>query len=213
MLEDISPIDGRYREQVEEIREIFSEYCLIKNRIIIEIEWLKKIFLILKINYNREEIKILNKIIEEFDIKEAKKVKEIENITKHDVKAVEYYLDEKFKENNIEKYNQFIHFACTSEDINNLAYGIMIKNLKEQVYIKNCEYLIKNLKEKAKENAEVPMLSHTHGQNATPTTIGKEIAVCVYRLNKILEKVKLQEISGKFNGKLKNIKWFFNNVY
>lgn len=204
MLEDISPIDGRYREQVEEIREIFSEYCLIKNRIIIEIEWLKKIFLILKINYNREEIKILNKIIEEFDIKEAKKVKEIENITKHDVKAVEYYLDEKFKENNIEKYNQFIHFACTSEDINNLAYGIMIKNLKEQVYIKNCEYLIKNLKEKAKENAEVPMLSHTHGQNATPTTIGKEIAVFVYRLNKILEKVKLQEISGKFNGTVGN---------
>lgn len=204
MLEDISPIDGRYKEQVEEIREIFSEYCLIKNRVIIEIEWLKKLFLILKINHNQEEMKILNKIIENFDIEEAKKVKEIENITKHDVKAVEYYLDEKFKENNIEKYNQFVHFACTSEDINNLAYGIMIKDLKEKVYIKNCEELIEILKEKIKENAEIPMLSHTHGQNATPTTVGKELAVFVYRLNKILEKIKLQEISGKFNGTVGN---------
>ena len=119
----ISPIDGRYSEMTKEVGNYFSEYYLIKNRIIVEIEWLKKLAKIeeLNIQLTTKELEILNKIIEGIDLKQVKRVKEIEETTKHDVKAVEYYINEKFKENNIEKYNYLIHFACTSEDINNLA--------------------------------------------------------------------------------------------
>ena len=144
---NISPVDGRYREMTEEVRNCFSEYHLIKNRIIVEIEWLKKLFQIEELNlkYDKSDLQILNKIVEEFDLTEAKKVKEIEDVTKHDVKAVEYYIDEKLKENHLEKYNHLIHFACTSEDINNLAYGIMIKELIQDVYVSNAYELIKTL--------------------------------------------------------------------
>lgn len=202
----ISPIDGRYSEMTKEVGNYFSEYHLIKNRIIVEIEWLKKLAKIeeLNIQLTTKELEILNKIIEGIDLKQVKRVKEIEETTKHDVKAVEYYINEKFKENNIEKYNYLIHFACTSEDINNLAYGIMIKQLIEEVYIKNIEELIKIIKQKANEYAKISMLSHTHGQNATPTTVGKELAIFVYRLNKILNKIKQEKISGKFNGTVGN---------
>lgn len=203
---NISPVDGRYREMTDEVRNYFSEYHLIKNRVIVEIEWLKKLSKIQEVNLNltKEEIKILDKIIEQFDLEQAKRVKEIENVTKHDVKAVEYYLDEKFKENNIEKYNYLIHFACTSEDINNLAYGIMIKELIQNVYIPDMNKLIKILEEKANRYANISMLSHTHGQNATPTTVGKELSIFVYRCNKILNKIKNEKISGKFNGTVGN---------
>lgn len=206
MLEDISPIDGRYRDLTEEVRNCFSEYYLIKNRVFVEIEWLKKLFSIKELNISREQnvLNVLEKIMKNFDLSQANRVKEIEKITKHDVKAVEYYLDEKFKENSIEKYNQYVHFACTSEDINNLAYGIMMKQLIEDVYIPNAQKLISILKEKAKQTANIPMLSHTHGQNATPTTVGKEIAIFVYRLNKILDKIKKEKVSGKFNGTVGN---------
>lgn len=181
---NISPIDGRYRDTTDEVRDYFSEYYLIKNRVIVEVEWLKKLFDIKELNLkiNEQELKILDKIVKDFDIIQAKRVKEIEKTTKHDVKAVEYYLDEKFKENNIEKYNYLVHFACTSEDINNIAYGIMVKQLIENVYIPNVTKLIKTLEEKANKYANIPMLSHTHGQNATPTTVGKELAIFVYRL-------------------------------
>ena len=131
----VSPVDGRYKEMTEEVRNCFSEYHLIKNRIIVEIKWLKKLFELEEMNLKlkKEDLKILDKIVEEFDIEQAKKVKEIEDKTKHDVKAVEYYINEKLKENNLEKYNHLVHFACTSEDINNLAYGIMIKQLIQNV--------------------------------------------------------------------------------
>lgn len=203
---NISPVDGRYREMTEEVRNCFSEYHLIKNRIIVEIEWLKKLFQIEELNlkYDKSDLQILNKIVEEFDLTEAKKVKEIEDVTKHDVKAVEYYIDEKLKENHLEKYNHLIHFACTSEDINNLAYGIMIKELIQDVYVSNAYELIKTLEEKAKQYANTPMLSHTHGQNATPTTVGKELAIFAYRSKKILTKIKNEKISGKFNGTVGN---------
>lgn len=206
MLEDISPIDGRYSDLTEDVRNCFSEYYLIKNRILVEIEWLKKLFQVKEMNItsSAKDVEILEEIAEKFDIAEANKVKEIEKVTKHDVKAVEYYLDEKFKENHIEKYNQFVHFACTSEDINNLAYGIMIKKLITEVYIPNVEKMIEILTNKAKENANVSMLSHTHGQNATPTTVGKELSIFVYRLNKILNKLKNEKVSGKLNGAVGN---------
>lgn len=196
---NISPIDGRYKNLTEDVKEYFSEYNLIKNRVVVEIMWLKKMFI-----FEEKDVKILDKIIERFDIKEAKKVKEIEETTKHDVKAIEYYIDEKLEKLGIGKYKQYVHFACTSEDINNLAYGIMIKNLIEKVYIPNAENLINLLKEKAHEYSEYSMLSHTHGQNATPTTVGKEFAVFVYRLNKILDKIKNIKLTGKFNGTVGN---------
>lgn len=201
---NISPVDGRYKDLTEEVRKYFSEYHLIKNRVIVEIEWLKKLATFKEFKIDKKDIKIFDKIKDEFDIEEALKVKEIEEITKHDVKAVEYYLDEKFKSYNIEKYNHLIHFACTSEDINNLAYGLMEKQLVEDVYIPNMNKLINAIKEKASEYAGIPMLSHTHGQNATPTTVGKELAIFVFRLNKNLNKIKTEKITGKFNGTVGN---------
>lgn len=203
---NISPIDGRYREQTEEVRECFSEYHLIKNRVIVEIRWLQKLLNIdeICIKVNSEVYTLLDEIIEGFNVEEANKVKEIEKTTKHDVKAVEYYLDEKLKEKGIDRYNHLIHFACTSEDINNLAYGIMEEELIDEVYIPNVAKLIKILSQKAEEYANIPMLSHTHGQNATPTTVGKELAIFVYRMNKLLNKIKAEKVSGKFNGTVGN---------
>ena len=123
----ISPIDGRYKNETDKVRNYFSEYSLIKNRVIVEIEWLKKLFSIeeLELKITEEELKILDKIAKEFDINAAKRVKEIEQTTKHDVKAVEYYIDEKLEESNIQKFKHLVHFACTSDDINNIAYGII----------------------------------------------------------------------------------------
>ena len=201
---NISPIDGRYKKLTKEVAEYFSEYNLIKNRVLVEIEWLKTLFKELHIAHTSKDIEILNQILNNFNIEEAKRVKEIENVTKHDVKAVEYYIDEKLKQNNIEKYNHLIHFACTSEDINNIAYGIMEKELIENVYIPNVETILNILKEKANDYKDIPMLSHTHGQNATPTTVGKEFAIFVYRINKILNKIKQEKFTGKFNGTVGN---------
>ena len=203
-LYNISPVDGRYREMTEEVRNCFSEYYLIKNRVIGELEWLKKLATLKEFDIDKNDLKILDQIGEKFDLKEATRVKEIEATTKHDVKAVEYYLDEKFKEKNIDKYNHLIHFACTSEDINNLAYGIMEKQLLEEIYIPNMNKLIEAIKSKANEYYNIPMLSHTHGQSATPTTVGKEWIIYVYRLNKILDKIKTEKIAGKFNGTVGN---------
>ena len=201
---NISPIDGRYKKLTKEVAEYFSEYNLIKNRVLVEIEWLKTLFKELHIAHTSKDIEILNQILNNFNIEEAKRVKEIENVTKHDVKAVEYYIDEKLKQNNIEKYNYLVHFACTSEDINNIAYGIMEKELIENVYIPNVETILNILKEKANDYKDIPMLSHTHGQNATPTTVGKELAIFVYRINKILNKIKQEKFTGKFNGTVGN---------
>lgn len=202
----ISPIDGRYKEITKEIRNYFNEYNLIKNRIVVEIEWIKKLFNIKEIGIviDKKELKILDKLIMEFNEDEAKRVKEIEQVTKHDVKAVEYYIDEKLAQNNLEKYKHLVHFACTSEDINNIAYGIMEKELVQKVYIPNISKLCDVLKEKAKMYASIPMLSHTHGQSATPTTVGKEFAIFVYRINKILYKLKQEKITAKFNGTVGN---------
>ncbi len=203
---NISPIDGRYKELTKKVGEYFSEYNLIKNRVIVEIEWLKKLFSIkeLGLEINEEELKILEKIVDNFNLSEAKKVKEIEKITKHDVKAVEYYIDSKLEDKNLAKFKNLVHFACTSEDINNIAYGIMEKELIEKVYIPNVSKLIEIIKEKAYMYANIPMISHTHGQNATPTTIGKEFTIFAYRINKILERIKKEKIFGKFNGTVGN---------
>lgn len=206
-LEAISPIDGRYRYEVEEISEYFSEYSLIKHRIIVEIKWTERLMKngnFINEEINQDVIDKLETIIEEFTVQEAEKVKEIEKQTKHDVKAVEYYLREKFDEKELSKYNNLIHLTCTSEDINNLAYGMMIQGLVKNIMIPNIEKLIDLLEGKAKEYKDIAMLSHTHGQPATPTTIGKEFKIFVYRWKSILKYIETVKLRGKFSGAVGN---------
>jgi len=200
----ISPIDGRYRFSTKDLSEYFSEYALTKYRVIIEVKWLIKLFDVLSIPVSEDVIVSLNKIIENFSSKESQKIKIIESTTKHDVKAVEYYLRNKLAEYNLEHYSNYIHFACTSEDINNLAYNLMIKNALSDIFIPNAEKLINTISKKANEWRNVPMLGHTHGQAATPTTVGKELAVFVYRWKSVLNLLKDIKLRGKFSGAVGN---------
>ena len=200
----ISPIDGIYHNTTEKLNEYFSEYALIKYRVVIEIKWLLKLNEVISINFSLAQINALNSIIANFNICEAKKVKEIEAITKHDVKAVEYYLRDKFDSLGLSDFKNYIHFGCTSEDINNLAYGLMIKNSLYNVFIPSAEDLINTVANKAKKYRNLPMLAHTHGQPATPTTVGKELAVFVYRWQSILKLLKTINLRGKFSGAVGN---------
>lgn len=199
----ISPIDGRYREITEEISKYFSEYAFIKYRVIVEIDWLKYF---LKNILKEEDVfsTKLEEIVEKFDIKEAGRVKEIEKITNHDVKAIEYYVREKLEQVGLEKFSSYVHFACTSEDINNIAYGKMISDFLNDILFKNIEELILEVKNKSKELSNTPMASHTHGQIATTTTVGKELAVFVYRWEEIFEFIKNIKLKGKFSGAVGN---------
>lgn len=200
----ISPIDGRYHKITKKLNEYFSEYALIKYRVVVEIKWLLKLNEIININFSPVQVNALNNIIANFSVNEARKVKEIETTTKHDVKAVEYYLQNKFDCLGLSDYKNYIHFGCTSEDINNLAYNLMIKNCLYNVFIPSAEELINNVSYKVKEYRSIPMLAHTHGQPATPTTVGKELAVFVYRWQSILNFIKTINLRGKFSGAVGN---------
>lgn len=204
----ISPLDGRYSNSVSPLRELTSEYGLIKYRVIVEIKWFihlsnnKKIKELPKLNI--KENSYLIDLINNFNIQDAKRIKTIENKTNHDVKAVEYFLKEKFKKiKKLDKYTEFIHFACTSEDINNLSYALMIRDASfvTQTSISTLE---KKLKLLSKKYAKKSMLSRTHGQNASPTTMGKELSNFYHRLNKISNEIKRHLISGKMNGAVGN---------
>lgn len=201
----LSPIDGRYIEKTKELTDYFSEYALIKYRINIEIKWL--LYLIDKRIINEEIIKeertnILN-IINKFNVEEAIKVKEIEKVTKHDVKSCEYFLQTKFKELKLNRLIPFIHITLTSEDVNNTSYNLMIKDgLK--VYLDNLNNLIYKLNELSKVYKDTPMMAHTHGQNASPTTVGKEIKVFEYRIKTIEKKIKSLKLRSKFSGAVGN---------
>jgi len=202
---NVSPIDGRYYKKTHVLENYFSEYALIKNRVFVEIKWLlflasKKFIFELK---DQDKNKI-NSIIENFNIDEAKKVKEIEKTTNHDVKAVEYYLREKFTSLGLGNFTSYIHIFLTSEDINNTSYNLMIKTCLEDVYFKQIQDLIANLKEKSLKYKDVAMLSHTHGQVATPTTVGKEFKVFEYRLEKIFKRIKEIKLCSKFGGAVGN---------
>ena len=213
----ISPIDGRYRKMTQGISEFFSEYAYIKYRVLVEIEWLKQ--LLNDNNFAKEKVNTdeLMDIYTNFDINEAKRVKEIEATTNHDVKAIEYYIREKLSEIDLDKYTQFVHFECTSEDVNNLAHALMLKECLDKILIPSLKELIENVKENAKKYKNIAMLSHTHGQAATPTTVGKELAVFVYRWKNILNKLENIKLKGKFSGAVgtysahvvtyKNIDW------
>lgn len=205
ILINISPIDGRYRNITDKISEYFSEYAYIKHRIIVEINWFKYILKTKDIVKYNGSLSDLEKIVESFDLKECERVKEIEKVTNHDVKAIEYYIREKLENTSLSQYTNFVHFACTSEDINNLAYNLMISNCMENVIIPSISELIENVKFSANNLKSISMLSHTHGQPATPTTVGKELAVYVYRWQYILDKIKSIKLKGKFNGAVGNL--------
>lgn len=200
----ISPIDGRYRGITENISGYFSEFAYIKYRVKVEIEWLKYILKSNICNIDTAIVDSVDKIYNDFDIKAANRVKEIEKITNHDVKAIEYYIKEEMDKIHLENYKNFVHFGCTSEDINNLAYALMCKNNRDEVLIPNMKKLINNVKEKAIEYRNITMLSHTHGQPATPTTVGKELTIFVYRWKYIIDKLSKIEFCGKFSGAVGN---------
>ena len=200
----ISPVDGRYRKITEKVADYFSEYAYIKYRVKVEIEWLKYILKSDICNINKEIVENVDKTYDTFDISSAMRVKEIEKVTNHDVKAIEYYIKEEMDKINFSQYKNFVHFGCTSEDINNIAYALMCKEFRDKILAHDMKELISKVKKKAIENKDVPMLAHTHGQPATPTTVGKELAIFVHRWQYILEKMLKIEFCGKFSGAVGN---------
>lgn len=208
-LNALSPLDGRYQSKLDSLRPFFSEYALIKHRAWVEVEWLKALSAAKNLQeiapFNSETIKELDLAIEHFSEADATQVKAIEARTNHDVKALEYWLKEKFDGNQeIKKASEFIHFACTSEDINNLSHGLMLKTARDSVMLPFLESLIARLSELAQQLAAQPMLSRTHGQTASPTTMGKELANVVYRLKRQHKQLADNEILGKINGAVGN---------
>ena len=205
----ISPIDGRYAEKTFELREIFSEYGLIRYRVQVEIRWL----LALAAHSGIREVpalpaaarKRLEQIAENFGLADAQRVKTIEDTTNHDVKAIEYYLKEKISgTRELAELKEFIHFACTSEDINNLAYALMLKDGRDQAVLPALDRTIKAIADLARRYGEQPMLARTHGQPASPTTLGKEMAVFAQRLRRQRKQLAAVEILGKINGAVGN---------
>ena len=205
----ISPIDGRYAAKVASLRPIFSEYALLRFRVLIEIRWLQTLAEIPQLKeveaLSPSAQQFLNQLLENFTERDAQRIKEIERSINHDVKAVEYFLKEKFAEHpELSAASEFIHFACTSEDINNLAYGLMLKTAREQSLLPLIAQIIAQLTQIAQQYAEQAMLSRTHGQPASPTTLGKEIANVVARLKRQQQQFNQVEILGKFNGAVGN---------
>ncbi|MEZ5044844.1 MAG: adenylosuccinate lyase [Saprospiraceae bacterium] len=203
MLTKISPIDGRYASKTQELNDFFSEYALIKYRVWVEIQYFIALIQLplpqLK-DFPTDKLPDLERICNQFDAVAAEKVKAIEKITNHDVKAVEYYIKEKLDQLGLDHYKEFIHFGLTSQDINNTAFPLMIKHALQQVYIPYLEQVMQHLSKLALEWAAIPMLARTHGQPASPTRLGKEINVFVERLK--VQQVQLGHISikGKFGG-------------
>ncbi len=200
----VSPIDGRYRNKTERLADYFSEYALIRYRIRVEIEYfitLCELPLPQLASFNHDLFEQLRDIYRKFDESGAARVKEIENTTNHDVKAVEYFIKEEFdKIGGLDEYKEFIHFGLTSQDINNTSVPLSIKEALEEVYYPQVEELIQQLKEYAEEWKDVPMLAKTHGQPASPTRLGKEIEVYVYRLSEQLESLRSCKFTAKFGG-------------
>ncbi|HIX85678.1 MAG TPA: adenylosuccinate lyase [Candidatus Parabacteroides intestinigallinarum] len=199
----ISPVDGRYRSKTENLATYFSEYALIKYRVRVEIEYFIALaeFLPQLSELNTEEIKTaLRKIYQSFSETDAARIKEIEGVTNHDVKAVEYFIKEKTDGLLAEKYHEFIHFGLTSQDINNTSVPLSIKEALDDVYYPGLEEVIDILRKRAEEWMNIPMLAKTHGQPASPTRLGKEVMVFVYRLEQQLALLKATPISAKFGG-------------
>ncbi len=201
----LGPLDGRYSQIGEKLASYFSEYALVKNRVKVEVFWLK--FLLENVNgseildaFDIERLPEIMAIYTDFSDTSYVRVKEIESVTNHDVKSVELFVAEKLKEMGMDSLVSFVHIGCTSEDITNPSYANMISTALKEVWIPTAEQLIDKISEIAIDHANTAMLAHTHGQPATPTTIGKEMTVYAYRLKKSLENIKSIKACAKFNG-------------
>lgn len=208
-LKAISPIDGRYRKQVAVLENYFSEYALMKYRVKVEIEYLIALSEVIpnKLSLLKDESVIteLRALYEEFTIEDAERVKEIESVTNHDVKAIEYFIKEKLNHDKFKEVLEFVHFGLTSQDINNTSQPMMLRDALEGAWYPMLEEIIVELNNKADEWRQIPMLARTHGQPASPTTLGKEIYVFVYRLNEQLKQLKMVPQSVKFGGATGNM--------
>ncbi|KOR29471.1 adenylosuccinate lyase [Achromatium sp. WMS1] len=205
----ISPIDGRYGTKTAVLRTVFSEFGLIRYRVLIEIKWLQSLAAEPKISevpaFSPQALQFLNTIVENFSLEDAKQVKELEKTTNHDVKAVEYFLKERIADMaELASVSEFIHFACTSEDISNLAYALMMQEGRNNILLPQINTLIDTMRTLAHTHAIQPMLARTHGQPASPTTLGKELANFVYRLQKQRHTLSTIPILGKINGAVGN---------
>jgi adenylosuccinate lyase len=205
----LSPLDGRYAAKVDALRPIFSEFGLIRARVKVEIEWLKALAAeagVVELEPLADTaVQRLDSLVDGFDLKAAERVKEIERTTNHDVKAVEYYIKERLHDDaELAPALEFVHFGCTSEDINNLAYALMLADARANVLLPALDRLIEALRARAREHAALPMLSRTHGQTASPTTVGKEFANVAARLVRQRGQLAAVALSGKMNGAVGN---------
>lgn len=205
----LATVDGRYANKVNELRPFLSEYGLIYYRVLVEIRWLQALSQETAISevpeFSASSNALLENILQNFGPDDASRVKEIESTTNHDVKAVEYFLKEKVRdEDALKSIDEFIHFACTSEDINNLSYALMLDGARKQVLVPTYDEVIEQLRLAAKSYADIPMLSRTHGQPASPTTLGKEFANVVARAERQRQQFAAVEVLGKINGAVGN---------
>ena len=205
----VSPIDGRYQSKVADLRGIFGEYGLIRLRVLVEVRWLQKLAAHPQIRevpaLSTDAQKFLDAIVSDFSVEDAARVKEIESTTNHDVKAVEYFLRERVADQpELHALSEFIHFALTSEDVNNLAHGLMLKEGREACLLPEMDLILEAIRDLAEKHADLPMLSRTHGQAASPTTLGKEMANFVARLERQRQRTATVELLGKSNGAVGN---------
>ena len=205
----ISPIDGRYGAKTNSLRMVFSEFGLIRYRVLVEVRWLQKLASTPEIRevgpFSEEANALLNNLVDNFSIADAERVKEIEGITNHDVKAVEYLIKETISDNGeLNKVSEFVHFACTSEDINNLAHALMLKEGRDEIILPSLDRIHNHLTQMARNYSDIAMLARTHGQTASPTTVGKEMANVAYRLQRQINSIGAVSILGKINGAVGN---------
>ncbi|MCD1127335.1 adenylosuccinate lyase [Jinshanibacter sp. LJY008] len=205
----VSPIDGRYGDKVSSLRSIFSEFGLLKFRVTVEVRWLQKLADCAQIKevpaFSKEANDYLDKIVADFSESDALRIKTIERTTNHDVKAVEYFLKEKVAAiPELQAISEFIHFACTSEDINNLSHALMLSTARQTVLLPAWREIIDSIKNLATQYRDIPLLSRTHGQPATPSTIGKEFANVAYRMERQYKQLSQVEVLGKINGAVGN---------
>ncbi|MBL4911181.1 MAG: adenylosuccinate lyase [Alteromonadaceae bacterium] len=208
-LSAISPVDGRYGSKVKALRPIFSEFGLIKYRVTVEVRWLQKLAQTQQISevpaFSEQAIAALNAIVDNFSEEDAQRIKTIETTTNHDVKAVEYFLKEQVADNaELNAVTEFIHFACTSEDINNLSHGLMLNTCRQDVLLPELDKILAAIKALAVEYKNIPMMCRTHGQPASPSTLGKEMANVYLRLKRQRQQIEDVALLGKINGAVGN---------
>jgi len=208
-LTSLSPLDGRYAAKVDALRAQFSEFGLIRRRLQVEIEWLKALAAEAHFSeipaFSTATVAALDRLVTDFSPAHAAEVKEIESVTNHDVKALEYWIKKKLADNaEVMRVSEFIHFACTSEDINNLAHALMLQTARDEAMLPMFDKVVARLRDLAHEHADLPMMARTHGQPATPTTLGKEMANVVYRLDRARLRIAGVGLLGKINGAVGN---------